>query len=74
MELQEQPLLSNGQIAEFISSHKLPGKFQQLVDDYYLQLASWIMRKRRPGEALFVGINGGQGTGKSTLADLLKLA
>lgn len=74
MQLQEQPLLSNGQIAEFISSHKLPGKFQQLVDDYYLQLASWIMRKRRPGEALFVGINGGQGTGKSTLADLLKLA
>lgn len=66
--------LSRRQIDEFISHHRLPDKFQDLIKLYYMPLASWVESQGRPDEALFIGVNGAQGTGKSTLAAFLSLA
>jgi D-glycerate 3-kinase len=62
------------QIEEFIAAHRLPAGFGNLIDEHYAPLAAWIMARKRPGETLLVGINGAQGTGKSTLAAFLKIA
>ena len=69
-----QTLLNHQQISEFIVQHRLPDAFRDLIASHYSHLASWLMSKHRSGETLFVGINGAQGTGKSTLADYLRLA
>jgi D-glycerate 3-kinase len=66
--------LSHRQISEFIAQHRLPDRFRNLIASHYAPLASWLMNKHRSNEILFVGINGAQGTGKSTLADYLRLA
>lgn len=71
---EEQTMLSSQQIDEFISQHRLPDKFRNLIKLHYLPLVSWVMSQRHPGEALLVGLNGAQGTGKSTLADFMRLA
>lgn len=67
-------MLTNHQIEEFILGHRLPGKFRDLINRYYSNLASWLLQQLQPDNTLFVGINGAQGTGKSTLAAYLKLA
>jgi len=67
-------MLSSRQIDDFVSQHRLPYKFRDLVNLHYLPLVSWLMSQRHPGKTLFVGINGAQGTGKSTLAALVRLA
>ncbi|MEE8495895.1 MAG: kinase [Xanthomonadales bacterium] len=67
-------MLSSRQIDAFIAQHRLPDKFRDLIKLHYLPLVSWVLSQRHPGEALFVGINGAQGTGKSTLADFICLA
>lgn len=67
-------MLSSRQIDEFISQHRLPNKFRELIKLHYLPLASWVESQRQPDEALFVGINGAQGTGKSTLAAFIRRA
>ena len=69
-----QPLLNNRQISAFMAKHRLPGAFRDLIARHYSPLASWLGNTHRPGEILFVGVNGAQGTGKSTLADYLRLA
>ena len=69
-----QPLLNDRQISAFIAKHRLPDAFRDLIAGHYLPLASWLKNTHRPGEVLFVGVNGAQGTGKSTLADFLRLA
>ena len=72
--MQAQSLLTNRHIKEFISRQRLPDKFGEIIDAHYSPLATWLVQQRCPGETLFVGINGAQGTGKSTLAACLKLA
>jgi D-glycerate 3-kinase len=67
-------MLSSRQIDEFIAQHRLPDKFRDLIKLHYLPLASWVESQGQADEALFVGINGAQGTGKSTLAAFLRLA
>jgi D-glycerate 3-kinase len=67
-------MLNSQQIGEFIAQHRLPDKFRDLIELHYLPLASWLESQRQPRKPLFVGINGAQGTGKSTLADFLRLA
>lgn len=59
-------------IDQFILAHQLPPWFHQLIDDYYLPLSMWLAQKRG-SKTLVVGICGGQGSGKSTLTDFLKL-
>ncbi|CAG0976965.1 partial D-glycerate 3-kinase, partial [Gammaproteobacteria bacterium] len=39
----------------------------------YLPLAHWVRRQKQPGKALVLGVNGAQGSGKSTLCGFLKL-
>ncbi len=72
--MQEQSTLTIQQQKEFISEHRLPDKFHDLIDAHYSPLARWITQQHEPGQTLFVGINGAQGTGKSTLAAYLRLA
>jgi D-glycerate 3-kinase len=66
--------LTHQKIKDFISAHQLPDKFFKLVEDHYSHLAEWLMKKRQPGRTFFLGINGAQGTGKTTLAAYLQLA
>lgn len=61
------------QADQFISDHELPESFSHLIDNYYLPLAAWLAHKRRADCTLVVGICGGQGSGKSALADFLRL-
>lgn len=67
-------IVTNPQIEGFISQHRLPKKFRILIDEHYAPIVSWLIPKRRAGVALFLGISGAQGTGKSTLADFIRLA
>ncbi len=67
-------MLSQQQINSFISQHRLPEKFRDLIRLHYLPLASWLEKRHQSGETLFIGVNGAPGTGKSTLADFIRLA
>jgi len=71
--MQTNTRLTRQHIESFISEHRLPDTFFKLIDEHYSPLAKWVMNKRRSSETFFFGINGAQGTGKSTLADYLKL-
>lgn len=57
----------------FIEHHRLPASFVASAERCYLPYASWLSAQlARDGGGTFVlGINGAQGTGKSTLAHLL---
>lgn len=67
-------MITPRQIDDFIAEHRLPVEFVGLIAEYYIPLATWVLRQKRESEALLIGINGAQGTGKSTLAALLKTA
>lgn len=72
--MRTQALLSDRQISEFMARHRLPAVFRDLIARHYSPLATWLRNIQKPGGVLFVGVNGAQGTGKSTLADYLRLA
>ena len=58
----------------FITQHKLPQSFAHLATQHFLPLADWAYETlcQSPAkQAPVLGINGGQGTGKSTLAELV---
>ena len=61
----------------FIDRHRLPGAFVESAERCYLPCADWlhycVSKHVADGitSAYVLGINGAQGTGKSTLADLL---
>jgi D-glycerate 3-kinase len=74
MERTDQPMLTDAQIAQFVQQHLLPVSFNELIDKHYLPLAEWLVRRLSPGEVFLLGINGAQGTGKSTLASFLDCA
>jgi D-glycerate 3-kinase len=59
-------------LSTFIKQHNLPEEFEQTVEDYYQPLADRIFNQftKRKG-AYFVGINGCQGSGKSTFTDYI---
>ncbi|HHQ13954.1 MAG TPA: phosphoribulokinase, partial [Chromatiales bacterium] len=65
--------LPAGQLDQFITEHRLPAAFSELARTHFTLLAHWAGLKRDPGRTLFLGINGAQGTGKSTLADFLRV-
>ncbi|NOQ51803.1 MAG: hypothetical protein GQ578_06275 [Desulfuromonadaceae bacterium] len=62
-----QPLFG-GQLA----LHQLPGKLAAELPRLYLPLAAWLNQQRPESGPLLVGLNGSQGSGKSTLCRLLK--
>ena len=59
---------------DFIARHRLPDKFRTLIEEHYAPLVAWLEAQRVADRSLLLGINGAQGTGKTTLADYLKLA
>jgi D-glycerate 3-kinase len=67
-------ILTHQQIEDFVTAHRLPATFFKLIEDHYSDLADWLTKKRHPERTFFLGINGAQGTGKSTLAAYLQLA
>lgn len=57
-------------LSNFIKQHKLPEKFRLTVKEYYKPLADRIVGEfKKNTKPYFVGINGCQGSGKSTLTD-----
>ena len=71
---QELPTISDEQVSDFLSRHQLPASFRDIIEQHYLPLASTLPRIRKGKRLLFLGVNGAQGTGKSTLADFLSMA
>jgi D-glycerate 3-kinase len=65
-------------LKSLLNSEALPAEFGPLAVDFYLPLAqsivSWVQHKENRTNPLVVGINGAQGTGKSTLSKVLALA
>ena len=61
------------QFAGFIQENGLPANFIDTINDYYLPLAQWINRQRPQDRTWIIGLNGAQGTGKSTLSTVLKI-
>lgn len=66
--------LTEPQMSAFLARHDLPAAFRQTADEHYLPLVRWLGDLRTAGTPLMLAINGAQGTGKSTLADYIRLA
>jgi D-glycerate 3-kinase len=60
-------------IDEFIAQEDLPESYCDDIADWFLPLVPELVacRRRTPDKPLLIGVNGAQGTGKSTLAHLL---
>lgn len=56
-----------------MAEHRIPPELADPLAEIYLPLAAWAQRQRNRG-TLVLGVNGAQGSGKSTLCDFLKLA
>ena len=67
-------MVAPGDLDRFLQLHKLPESFRRTAEEHYLPVADWLTARCKSGETFLLGINGAQGTGKSTLADLIKLA
>jgi len=61
------------QFAGFIKKQKLPPAFINTICEQYLPLAQWINSHRPRNRTWVVGLNGAQGSGKSTLSAVLKI-
>jgi len=59
-------------VDRYIEEHQLGPVFSERVGPLYLPMAEWIARQHTGKTPLFVGINGAQGSGKSTLTGLLE--
>ncbi|SHJ28551.1 D-glycerate 3-kinase [Malonomonas rubra DSM 5091] len=55
-----------------LSLNRLPVELSTELPRLYLPLAAWLNQQRQQGVPLLVGLNGSQGSGKSTLCSLLK--
>jgi len=63
--------------AAFRNKHQLPESFARIETEFYEPLGRWVEQRltgREYSESFVLGINGAQGTGKSTLADFLRIA
>ncbi|MFK8043197.1 hypothetical protein [Congregibacter sp.] len=56
----------------FLDTHRLPESYLDAADRFFAPLAKQLEeRRRKQGASLKVGLNGSQGSGKSTLGDYL---
>ncbi|MGH1538903.1 MAG: phosphoribulokinase [Arenicella sp.] len=60
-------------IDQLITQKKLPVEFNETVLQFYLPLCESLVGSRETGKPTIVGVQGAQGTGKSTCAAFLKL-
>ena len=59
-------------ITGFLNEHQLPDTYQAIAQEWFIPLADEILSHRNGAEGpFFVGVNGCQGSGKSTLCDFL---
>ncbi len=61
--------------AAFRDKHQLPESFSRTESEFYVPLGQWVeqrLSERKGSEPFVLGINGAQGTGKSTLADYIR--
>lgn len=70
----ETALLPDDRLQDFLARHRLPTAFLETAQTFYLPLAGRLPSYRQAQGPLLLGINGAQGTGKSTLADFLAMA
>ena len=62
-----------GPVDDLITAELLPGKYREVVDQYWQPLATFIARAATRRRPLIVGINGAQGSGKSTVCRFLEI-
>ena len=67
-------MVSAQSLDRFITAHRLPDSFRTTATQYFEPLADWLRRKSEGGTPFLLGINGAQGTGKTTLAAYLALS
>ncbi len=60
-------------IDQLIADHALPPSYRAVVEQYWQPLATAIARKAVARKPLIVGINGAQGSGKSTVCAFLEV-
>ncbi|MBF0468321.1 MAG: hypothetical protein HQK61_05490 [Desulfamplus sp.] len=61
------------EISRICKENRLPHGFSSIVEDAYLPLASWVAQRSKDKEStMILGINGAQGSGKSTLCRFLE--
>ena len=65
--------MTDDPVAELIVQHGLPPAYRQVVGQYWRPLADEIARRTDRKKPLIVGINGAQGSGKSTLCAFLEV-
>ena len=66
-------MVSPNTLDRFIAEHHLPDSFRNTATKCYEPLAAWLRRRLARRTPFLLGINGAQGTGKSTLAAYLAL-
>ncbi len=59
---------------ELMQAHRLPPSMAQSYASVVLHLAAWVMQQKAPHDSYVLGLNGAQGSGKSTLSAFLALA
>jgi D-glycerate 3-kinase len=59
--------------ADLIVRERLPESYRAVVEEYWRPLAGEIARRAEARHPLLVGINGGQGSGKTTLCKFLEV-
>lgn len=64
--------MNSNPIDQLISAHKLPDSYAKVVDTYWQPLTNAIARAATAHKPLVVGINGAQGSGKSTTCAFLQ--
>ena len=63
---------------KFLNKEKVFGKSKAkkiiILKKFYIPMSFWIERKyKKKGKTLFLGFSGGQGSGKTTVAKILKI-
>jgi len=63
---------------KFLNKEKVFGKSKakriKILKEFYIPMSFWIERKyKKKGKTLFLGVSGGQGSGKTTVTEILKI-
>ncbi len=70
--MSDRDLVKAADIEAFMRQNRLPASNKETFIEHYVPLAAWVRNNAGNTRQFFLGISGGQGTGKSTLASFLK--